>query len=65
MSFRKPAAGLGAVILASLMSTVLAQTAPLAGGAAQANTALWPASHSPKAITDLATERAIDALRRA
>lgn len=67
MSFRKPLAALGAAFLVGLTPIVLAQTATLPSGsgntgAAQAHPKLWPAAHSPAAITDPATERVIDAL---
>lgn len=57
---------IGAAIVASLLAGCAAQTLPVgqspAPTAAQANPALWPAAHSPAAITDPATERMIDGL---
>ncbi len=46
----------------ALTGAASAQQAPVVAAAARANPAAWPKAHSPAAITDAATERAIDAL---
>ena len=46
----------------ALTGAASAQQAPAVAAAARANPAAWPQAHSPAAITDPATEKAIDAL---
>ena len=46
----------------ALTGAASAQQAPVVAAAARANPAAWPKAHSPAAITDAATERAIDAV---
>lgn len=46
----------------ALTGAASAQQAPVVAAAARANPAAWPKAHSPAAITDAATERAIDAM---
>ena len=46
----------------ALTGAASAQQAPVVAAAARANPAAWPKAHSPAAITDAATEKAIDAL---
>ncbi len=46
----------------ALTGAASAQQAPVVAAAARANPAAWPKAHSPAALTDAATERAIDAL---
>ena len=55
-------AALAAVVFAAGTPVLMAQTVPAAAADGTAHAALWPAAHSPAAISDPQTEAAIDAL---
>lgn len=52
----------GALILATVPTLAAAQSAPTIESPGEAHPALWPAAHSPAAITDTATETRITAI---
>ena len=62
MAVGKWIAALAAVVFATGTPVLMAQTVPPTAAGGTAHAALWPAAHSPAAITDPQTEAAIDAL---